>query len=70
MLLRGRLFLLDDEKFNFKLNDIDLARFDQSDLQFPMFDDSDATNKTMVVKERNNKDFLGTPDEPIPRAGQ
>jgi len=59
-----------NQKFNFKLNDIDLARFDQSDLQFPMFDDSDATNKTMVVKERNNKDFLGTPDEPIPRAGQ
>ena len=48
-----------NQKFNFEMNDVDLARFDNTKMEFPMFDghDGQARNKATMIPRNNT--FLG-----------
>lgn len=54
---------------NFELNDLDLARFDNSNIDFS-FDGLDKKNKENNAHRATSAEYLGSPSDPRTRTGQ
>jgi len=57
-----------NQKFNFKLDDVDLARFDSRQIEFP--DNLGENSKEFPAYQTRNQDFMGTPTDRVERFPQ